>query len=71
MVIAPPRELMEPCPEPENSGLTLELLRSGDVDGAALAHVRYTLDVRDTIGRCNGRLGALRGYVDGMEEALE
>ena len=71
VVIAPPRALMDPCPEPEDSGMALELLKNGDTDGAALAHVRYVLDVRDAFGRCNGRLGAMRDYVDGMTEALE
>ena len=51
--------------------MALELLKNGDTDGAAMAHVRYVLDVRDAFGRCNGRLGAMRDYVDGMTEALE
>lgn len=61
---------MEPCAEPENAGMTLERLKVGDVNGAALEHVAYVLDVRDAFGRCNGRLKAIRTYAEAMTKAV-
>ena len=69
-VITPPRVLLEPCAEPQNSGATLELLKAGDTEGAALAHVRYAIAVREAMALCNSRLSAIRLYYDGMEEVL-
>lgn len=60
---------MEPCQEPQNSGDVLRLLQAGDVRGAALAHVRYALDVRDSFSICNAQLEALRVYTETMSKA--
>lgn len=68
VIILPPASLLEPCLEPQNSGVALELLRNGDTDGAALEHVRYVLNVRESFQHCNGRLGAARKYVEEMLE---
>ena len=70
VVVTPPASLLEPCQEPQNSGDVLSLLQAGDVRGAALAHVRYALDVRDSIGLCNAQIGALRVYSESMSEAM-
>lgn len=69
-MIAPPSVLLEPCAEPQNSGATLELLKAGDTEGAALAHVRYAIAVREAMALCNSRLSAIRLYYDGMEDVL-
>ena len=70
VVVTPPAILMEPCQEPQNSGDVLTLLQSGDVRGAALAHVRYALEVRDSFALCNAQLEALRVYSESMSEAM-
>lgn len=70
VVVTSPESLLEPCQEPQNSGDVLSFLQAGDVRGAALAHVRYALDVRDSIGLCNAQLEALRVYSESMSEAL-
>ena len=70
VVVTPPASLLEPCREPLNSGDALALLQAGDVRGAALAHVRYALDVRNSFELCNAQLDALRVYSESMSEAL-
>lgn len=71
VLLAPPESLMIPCPEPQGAGDALKLLRKGDTSAAALAHVRYVLDTRDTLQLCNGRLSAIRKYVETMREAVD
>lgn len=70
VVVTPPESLLEPCQEPQNSGDVLPLLQAGDVRGAALAHVRYALDVRNSFDLCNAQIEALRVYSESMSEAL-
>ena len=70
VVVSPPKVLMDPCPEPENSGHVLELLRKGSIDDAALEHARYVLRVRDGFQLCNGQLNAIREYVESVEKRL-
>ncbi|HJA77504.1 MAG TPA: hypothetical protein H9774_11740 [Candidatus Desulfovibrio gallistercoris] len=48
----------------------LPLLQAGDVRGAALAHVRYALGVRNSFDLCNAQIEALRVYSESMSEAL-
>lgn len=71
VVVTPPASLMAPCQEPKNSGEVLTLLQAGDVRGAALAHVRYALDVRDSFELCNAQLEALRVYTETMSKAVK
>ena len=68
-VIVPPRVLLEPCLEPENSYRVLELIDTGDLDEAKLTYVHYVLDVRDSFEMCNGQLSSIRTYVEEMEAA--
>lgn len=71
MVIQPPAVLMEACPEPGESGEVLELLRVGNTEDAAVAYVRYVLDVRDAFQLCNGQLSAIRDYSASMAEGFK
>lgn len=68
VVIAPPLVLLEPCLEPENSYQVLDLIDTGDLNGAKLTYVHYVLDVRDSFEMCNGQLNSIRTYVEEMEE---
>lgn len=58
--------LMNPCIEPDDPGMVLELMREGRGDDAAVAHARYVLDVRDAFEICNGHLKSLREWCETM-----
>lgn len=64
-------ELLGDCAEPAEPGAVLRLLKKGDTDEAALAYVRYVLDVRDSLQLCNGRLKEVRQYCINMKKTLE
>lgn len=49
----------------------LALLQAGNSEDAAVAYVRYVLDVRDAFQLCNGQLSAIRDYSSSMAEGFK
>ena len=66
----PPETLLVSCIPPKGENDTLEWLKKGNTQEAAIAHVTYVLDVRDVIGMCNLRLESLRKYYKRLKESL-
>ena len=70
VIIQPPLNLTEPCPEPQGSDIVLQHMLKKDYAKAATAYTKYVLNVRDGFQMCNGKLKHIREFTENVKKNL-